>query len=113
MTADLFAGIPISNFASALDWYERLFGVAPSFRPNDAEAVWEVAEHCYVFIEYRPAHAGHSRHLLFVDDLDVRVADIASRGVAMAHHETLSNAVRKIVFRDPDGNQFEFGAAPD
>ena len=70
MANDLFAGIRVSNYAAALEWYGRLFGSPPSFVPTDGEAVWELAEHRYVFTERRPEDAGHARHLLFVDDLD-------------------------------------------
>jgi hypothetical protein len=31
MTIDLFAGIPVSDDAAAVAWYERLLGAAPSF----------------------------------------------------------------------------------
>jgi catechol 2,3-dioxygenase-like lactoylglutathione lyase family enzyme len=108
---DLFAGIAVSDYAAALEWYERLFGSPPSFFPNDTEAVWELAERRYVFIERRPEHAGHARHLAFVDDLDERVAHIAERGVTPVHTETYSNGVRKVDYRDPDGNVFGFGAS--
>jgi len=47
---DLFAGIPVSDYAAAVEWYERLFGSPPTSFPNNAEAVWEIAEHGYVFI---------------------------------------------------------------
>jgi len=86
--------------------------LAPPFFPNDNEAVWELGEHRYVFIEHRSEHAGHARHLVFVDDLDGRVAQIAERGITSVERETLSNGVRKAAYRDPDGNQFEFGGAP-
>ncbi len=42
---DLFAGIPVSDYAAAVEWYGRLFGSPPTFLPNDNEAVWELAEH--------------------------------------------------------------------
>ena len=45
MAVDLFAGVPVTDYAAALPWYERFFGGRPSFLPNDTEAVWEVAEH--------------------------------------------------------------------
>ena len=106
---DLFAGIPVSDLAAALTWYEQFFGAPPSFLPNEREAVWEVAPHRYVFVELRPEHAGHSRHLLFVDDLEARVAQIAERGLSPEQRETLANGVRKVTYRDPDGNQLEFG----
>jgi predicted enzyme related to lactoylglutathione lyase len=109
---DLFAGIPVRDYDSAVAWYEQLLGSAPAFLPNDTEAVWEVAEHRYLYIEVRPSHAGHSMHTLFVDDLDDRVAAIADRGLAPAERETYSNGVRKVTYRDPDGNEIGFGGAP-
>jgi hypothetical protein len=112
MAVDLFAGIPISEYARALAWYERLLGAAPSFLPNDVEAVWELAEHGYVYIEMRPEHAGHARHTLFVDDLDARVQAIAVRGIEPALRETYDNGVRKVTYRDPDGNEIGFGGGP-
>ena len=112
MAGDLFAGIPVSDYAAALRWYEQLFGTPPSFLPNDAEAVWELAEHRFAFIEQRPEHAGHARHLVFVDDLDAVVARIAERGLLPVEQETYPNGVRKAAYRDPDGNEFGYGGAP-
>jgi predicted enzyme related to lactoylglutathione lyase len=109
---DLFAGIPVSDYAAAVEWYGRLFGSPPTFLPNNTEAVWELAEGRYVFIELRPEHAGHARHLLFIDDLDTRIAQIAERGLTPVERETYSNGVRKVAYSDPDGNEFGFGGAP-
>ena len=111
-TLDLFAGIPVANYAAALQWYERLLGFPPTFFPNDTEAVWELAEHRYVYIVQQPEHAGHARHTLFVADLDALVAQIADRGLDPAQQETYANGVRKITYRDPDGNEIGFGGAP-
>jgi hypothetical protein len=54
MTLDLFAGIPVTEYAAALPWYERFFGGQPSFLPNDIEAVWEMA------VSSQGEIAGHS-----------------------------------------------------
>ena len=108
---DLFAGIAVADLGTAVDWYQRLFGTPPSFFPNDAEAVWELGEHRHVFIEQRPEHAGHARHLIFVDDLDALVGQVAERGLTPVQQETYPNGVRKAAYRDPDGNEFGFGAA--
>ena len=112
MTIDLFAGIPVDDYAAALTWYERLLGSPPVFSPNDTEAVWELADNRYLFIEVRPAHAGHAMHTLFVGDFDTRISQIAERGLEPAELETYSNGVRKATFRDPDGNEIGFGGAP-
>jgi catechol 2,3-dioxygenase-like lactoylglutathione lyase family enzyme len=113
MAIDLFAGIPVHDYAAAAAWYERLLGGPPAFLPNDTEAVWELAEHRYVFIEVRPEHAGHALHTVFVDDFDARLAQIAERGLTPTERETYDNGVRKAIFRDPDGNEIGFGGAPN
>jgi catechol 2,3-dioxygenase-like lactoylglutathione lyase family enzyme len=109
---DLFAGIPVADYAAALSWYERLLGSPPTFFPHDTEAVWELAEHRFVYIVQRPEHAGHAMNLSFVDDLDALVAQIADRGLDPVERETYSNGVRKATYRDPDGNEIGFGGAP-
>jgi catechol 2,3-dioxygenase-like lactoylglutathione lyase family enzyme len=112
MSADLFAGISVRDLAAALDWYERLLGTGPSLYPNDVEAVWDVGDHGYLYVELRPDHAGHAMVTLFVDDLDERVAAISARGLEPARRETYDNGVRKVLYRDPDGNEVGLGGGP-
>jgi hypothetical protein len=109
---DLFAGIPVADYVAALAWYERLLGFPPTFFPHDTEAVWELAEHRYMYIVQQPERAGHAIHTLFVEGLDALVAQIAERGLDPVERETYSNGVRKITYRDLDGNEIGFGGAP-
>jgi len=111
MEVDLFAGVCVSDYEAAKPWYEQLLG-EPSFFPHDTEAVWEVGGHRYVYIVEDAANAGHARHTLFAADLDPLVEAIASRGLEPAERETYSNGVRKITYRDADGNEIGFGGAP-
>ena len=112
MTLDLFAGIPVTSYAAARPWYERFFGARPAFLPNDTEAVWEVAEHRYVYIVQQPERAGNALVFSFVDDLDGRVAEIAQRGIEPAKRETYDNGVTKVIYRDAEGNEICFGGVP-
>jgi catechol 2,3-dioxygenase-like lactoylglutathione lyase family enzyme len=109
----LFAGIPVRDYIAALAWYERLLGEPPSFLPNDIEAVWQLAEHRYVYIKVRPEHAGHAMHTFFVGDFDARIFQIAERGLEPAECEIYPNGVRKATFRDPDGNEIGLGGRLD
>lgn len=110
---DLFSGIPVVDFVSALSWYERLLGSSPTFFPHDTEAVWELAEHRYLYIVQMPEHAGHARLTLFVDNLETLVAQIAERGLDPAIRENYENNVSKITYRDSDGNEIGFGGASE
>jgi hypothetical protein len=111
-TVDSFAGFPVTDYAAAVAWHNRLWGREPAFLPNDIEAVWEVAAHRYAFVKVQPDDAGHAFNLFFLDDLDTFLAGAAGRGVEPAVLETLGNGVRRAVFRDPDGNEVGFGGGP-
>jgi hypothetical protein len=107
---DLFAGIRVSDFDTARAWYERLLGGPPAFLPHDAEAVWELAEHRFLYILESPAGAGASLQTIFEEgDLDARVAEIAGRGLEPAERESYSSGARKAIYRDPDGNEIGLG----
>ena len=112
MALELFAGIPVNGYAVALVWYQRLFGSPPTFFASDTEAVWELAEHRWVFTVERPEHAGHAIPTIIVDDVDALVAQIADRGLEPTKRETYENGVRKITYCDPDANEIGFGGAP-
>ncbi len=112
MALDLFAGIPVTDYTTALPWYERFFGAAPSFQPNDTEAVWEVAEHRYIYIVQQPERAGNGLVLSFVDDLEGRIAALAERGIEPTVREAYGNGVTKVTYRDAEGNEISFGGGP-
>jgi catechol 2,3-dioxygenase-like lactoylglutathione lyase family enzyme len=109
---DLYAGIPVADFAAAVSWYERLLGSPPTSLPHETEAVWELAEHRYLFVWQQSENVGHAQHLLFVDGLDALVGKIADRGLDPAKRETYSNGVCRIAYRDPDGNEIAFCGDP-
>jgi catechol 2,3-dioxygenase-like lactoylglutathione lyase family enzyme len=112
MALDLFAELSVKDYAAALAWYERLLGAPPMMYPNDIEAVFELAEHQYLVVEYRPDHAGHGQVTIFSEDFDERIAAITARGVEPADRETYDNGVRKFIYHDPDGNEIGFGGGP-
>ncbi|GAA4855803.1 hypothetical protein GCM10023201_57720 [Actinomycetospora corticicola] len=109
MPPALFAGFRVSDLEAAVDWFSRLLGADPVMRPNDDEAVWEIAEDRFVYVERSPGRAGHSHATVFLDDLD---GFLTTAGFAPAATETYDTGVRKVIFRDPDGNEFGVGGGP-
>lgn len=110
MTVHLFAGLRVRDFQAALPWYEQVLGEPSSF-PHDTEAVWMLGDGQSVYI-VEHAEAGHSVATIMLDDLDVRVEAIATRGLEPAERETYANGVRKVTYRDLDGNEVAFGGVP-
>jgi hypothetical protein len=66
-----------------------------------------------VDLEVRSEHAGHAMTTLVVGDLDARISGITGRGIEPDVQETYSNGVRKVTYRDPDGNEIGFGGGPE
>lgn len=112
LALDLFAGTRVRDYRAAKSWYERLLGREPAFIPHATEAVWELAEHRYLYIVEDRDAPGGAIVLIFVEDLDAVAAEIASRGIEPAEQVTYSNGVRKAIYRDVDGNEIGFGGAP-
>jgi predicted enzyme related to lactoylglutathione lyase len=111
MSLDLFAGVHVRDYEAALPWYEQLLG-EPTFFAHATEAVWTLAEGRSVYVAEHPEAAGGSALTLFVDDLEAHVTAIAVRGLEPTERETYSNGVRKVTYRDADGNEIGFGGAP-
>lgn len=111
-TVDLFAGFPVSEFEVSLSWYNQFFGCPPAFLPNKEEAVWRLAEHRYFFIKVHIEWAGHAYNLVFLSDFDAFIDQVTERGIDPTEKETLPDGTRKIIYRDPDGNEIGFGGPP-
>jgi catechol 2,3-dioxygenase-like lactoylglutathione lyase family enzyme len=111
MSLQLFAGMRVRDFQAARAWYERLLG-EPTFLAHATEAVWMLADDRSVYVVEHADGAGNSVVTILVDDLDAHVAAIAVRGLEPAERLTYSNGVRKVLYRDPDGNELGFGGAP-
>src|SRR3954453_9871061 len=92
----LFAGVAVTDFTTACDWYERLFDCPPSVFPTDDEALWRVAESASIYVTADPERAGRGLLTLAVDDLDARRADLARRGLAAEEGAEL-NGIRTLV----------------
>jgi predicted enzyme related to lactoylglutathione lyase len=99
-----FAGIVVANRDRAADWYEQLLGRPPTFLPNDAEAVWQLADTASIYLFADPTRAGHSVTALAVDDLDATIVELAGRGITVGAIKEIQGTGRKSVVTDPDGN---------
>lgn len=109
---ELFAGVPVRDLQTSIEWYQRLLGMAPSFFPNESEAVWSLAEHRWLYIIVEPERAGRSIHTIICNDLEALIDQISSRGIDFASEERPLEGVRKVMYFDPDGNEIGLGRVP-
>lgn len=100
----LFSGIPVSDLSAALEWYELFFGGPPDNRPNEREAVWQLADSSLVYVVSDAARAGNALLTLMVEDLGAQVGELERRGIEVGPVEKVGLTGRKVVVTDPDGN---------
>ena len=109
---DVFAGIPVRDFQTSLDWYRRLFGAPPSFFPNETEAVWSIGAHRWIYIIVDAERAGGAIQTIMCSDLEAVIDQIAARGLTYDQEEIPAENVRKVMYYDPDGNEIGLGRIP-
>jgi len=108
----VFAGVPVTEYEPGRSWYEAFFGRPPDLLPNDNEAAWRLAGDGWVYVVGDAVRAGSGLVTILVEDLDERLAALASRGIASDDVESYANGVRKVTFADPDGNAIAIGQVP-
>lgn len=109
------AAIPVTNAASARQFYEGVLGVKP-VRIQDREIIYSAGG--TLFAIYETEGAGHASHTLGtfsgVEDIESVVAELRRRGVVFEEYDmpglkTVEGIAdfgpEKVAwFRDPDGN---------
>lgn len=108
----LFAGVAVSDFASARRWYEALFGRPPDMLPIDGEAVWHVTTSGSVYVIENPGRAGSALVTIAVSNLDEHATSLAGRGLSLDEPRIDSSAPRQLTITDDDGNCIKFFADP-
>lgn len=107
----LFAGLAVSDFNVACDWYERLFGSPPASYPREGEALWHPGSSASVYVTADRGRAGNGLLTLAVKNLDSQRADLAQRDL-LAEESAEPNGMRTLIATDPDGNTIKFFEDP-
>jgi catechol 2,3-dioxygenase-like lactoylglutathione lyase family enzyme len=106
----LFAGVPVSDYALAQAWYERLFGRPPDVHVHDEECMWQIADGGWIYVVAEADRAGSALITILVDNLDAFLAAAKQRGIRFEGDiETAPGKYRKAALRDPDGNSIAIG----
>ncbi len=89
---EFFAVVAVADFRAILAWYERLFGKPPDIFLHEAEAVWRVTDHSWVYVvvvERSVAErTGRALLTILVDDRDDQVAQLAERAAPRGRRHT-------------------------
>jgi glyoxylase I family protein len=105
----VLAVVPVSEFDTSHEWYERLFGRQADNLPMDGRLVeWRLTESGWVQISTDAVRAGSAFVNFAVDDLESHMVDLARRGLKPGAVESVNKGVVLCPIRDPDGNTITF-----
>jgi len=102
----VFAGVAVTDYESARNWYERLLGRPPDMLPMKDEAVWRLASTASIYVVADTERAGSGLVTIAVNDLEAQLAELAEHGIPSA--DARADGPRKVVVNDPDGNTIAF-----
>ena len=106
-----FAGLPVSSYEVAYQWYVRLLGRAADMFPHETEAVWHLTPTSAIYVVEDSERAGRGLITVAVADVDELERRLADLGLAF-DVMTDDRAPRRLVVTDPDGNRLTFFKDP-
>ena len=105
----VLAVVPVSDFATAHKWYERLFDREADNLPMKGRLVeWRVTNSGWLQITTDDVRAGTALVNFAVDDLESHMANLAGRGLEPGAIESVNKGVLLSPMQDPDGNTITF-----
>jgi catechol 2,3-dioxygenase-like lactoylglutathione lyase family enzyme len=86
--------VPVANFETSIEWYERLLGRAPDAQPMPGLADWHLTDTAWVQVYRDRDRAGETALNFAVDDLRT--------------HTTTNKNAKLASVTDPAGNTITF-----
>ncbi len=106
-----FAGVAVSDYAAAHEWYVRLFGREADMYPHDHEAVWRLTTSSSVYVVGDVERAGNGLLTLATDDLASLAKRLQADGLAFTR-DSGGDAPESLTVSDDDGNRTKFFQDP-
>ena len=107
----MFAGLAVTEYAAAYEWYVRLLGRGADMFPHEKESVWRLTPTSSIYVVEDQERAGSSLVTLALDDLDAYERRLRDGEIPFTE-ETDGGAPRRLVVRDSDGNTLTFFQNP-
>jgi catechol 2,3-dioxygenase-like lactoylglutathione lyase family enzyme len=106
-----YSALLAGDLAAAEDWYTRLLGRGPDYRPMDSMIEWDLFAQGGLQLVTDDNLAGHGSLFLVVDDVAAERRRLKDLGITLGDdiqgdYSTLAQV------RDPDGNQVTLATPP-
>ena len=107
----IYTALLTADLAAAEDWYSKLLGRGPDYRPMDTMVQWELSDRGGLALSTDDEIAGRGVMFLVVDDVGAERRRLQGQGIALGDdiegdYSTLAQV------RDPDGNLITLATPP-
>ncbi|RYG05911.1 MAG: VOC family protein [Chitinophagaceae bacterium] len=106
------ASVAVKDLKSSIRWYQNLLGRAPDSTPMLEVAEWKFEGGGWLQVYQGKQHVGSSSVTLAVTNIDEQFADLKNRNIE-AEKPAVTEKVKIIMIKDPDGNSIAFAEALD
>ena len=99
------------DLVAAEEWYTRLLGRGPDYRPMDTLVQWEFSDHSGLMLSTSDEIAGQGAAFIYVGDVAAERRRLQALGITLGEdnqgdYSTLAQ------LRDPDGNLLTLATPP-
>jgi catechol 2,3-dioxygenase-like lactoylglutathione lyase family enzyme len=106
-----YTALLVADLAAAEDWYTKLLGRRPDFRPMDTWVQWELSDQGGLALSTDEEISGTGVMFVVVEDITAERNRLQTLGIALGpdfqgDYSTLAQ------LRDPDGNLFTLATPP-
>jgi hypothetical protein len=106
------ASLAVRDLGVSLAWYERLLGRAADSRPMAEPGEWKFERGGWLQVYQDAERAGSGSLTLAVSSLDEQLSDLRRAGLETGD-PIISERVKVVMIKDPDGNSIAFAEALD
>jgi catechol 2,3-dioxygenase-like lactoylglutathione lyase family enzyme len=106
------ASVAVKDLAKSVAWYRTLFGRVPDSTPIPVLAEWKFERGGWLQVYELKERAGAGSVTLAVDSLEDQIAALRQIGIDPGR-PMISEKVKVVMIRDPDGNSIAFAQAID
>lgn len=107
---NILAGVAVSDFETAVAWYQQLIGRRPDDEPMPGFAEWEFEKGGWLQVFKDVERAGCASVTLVENNLEERLADLQQKKIVVVK-QSAKDQVKTAIINDADGNQLVFAEA--
>lgn len=107
----IYTSLLVTDLTAAEDWYTKLLGRGPDYRPMGSLIQWELFEHAGLMVSTSEEIAEKGAIFLYVDDIEAERSRLQGLAITLGDDDEGDYSTLAQV-RDPDDNLIYLASPP-